>query len=52
MTYLIYYQGDSFYTNWFSIDNNYMAGMIVWNLIDHIVTYNGVDWVDIKQDHL
>ena len=52
MNYLIYYQGESFYTNWFDSENNYITGMIVWNLLSHTVTYNGKDWFEIKQDHL
>jgi hypothetical protein len=52
MNYLIYHNGESFYTNWFSVDNHYMAGMIVFDLWLDKFTDNGVYWIQIKQDHL
>jgi len=51
MNYLIYYKGESFYTNWFDIDNNYVEGMIVFDLRRH-TCYDGEGLIEIKQDHL
>jgi len=52
MNYLIFYKGESFYTNWFDAENNYVEGMTVWNLLSHKFTTDGINWMDITQDHL
>jgi hypothetical protein len=52
MNYLIYYEGTPFYTNWFDSDNNFIDGMVVFNLLSRQYTINGKNWIDIKQDHL
>ena len=51
MNYLIFYNGDAFYTNSFDIENNYVPGMIVFNLLKHEI-FNGDQWKKITQDHL
>jgi len=52
MTYLIFFEGKAFYTNWFGVDNNYSEGMVVWNLKKHTYTMDGVNWTDITFDLL
>ena len=52
MNYVIYYQGESFYTNWFDPENNFMDGMIVFNILTDQFTTDGKNWKEIKQDHL
>ena len=41
-----------FYTNWFDAENNFVDGMVVFNLLSDKYTTNGKDWYDIEQDHL
>jgi len=45
---------EPFYTNWFDAENNFnqAADMVVFNLLNHTYTTNGIDWHEIKQDHL
>lgn len=57
MRYLVTGKGmESFYTNWFDIDNNYCSGfeMVVYNLLSHEY-YDGnpeKKWKPVNQDHL
>ena len=44
--------GGSFYTNWFSEENNYVEGMIVVDLLNDVITKNGKDWLLIDEDSL
>jgi hypothetical protein len=52
MNYLIFYNGEAFYTSWFDQKNNYMDGMVVFNLLTDSFTTDGIIWEQIKQDHL
>lgn len=52
MNYLIYHDNTAFYTNWFDAENNYVAGMVVFNLLSGKFTEDGINWKDITQDHL
>lgn len=53
MIYMIFHQGQVFYTNWFSIENHYQPGMVVADLCKHKY-YRGTTegWIDIEEDHL
>lgn len=53
MNYLIIpKESDPFYTNWFDVENRYVEGMIVFNLLVHMYTKDGINWQEIIQDHL
>lgn len=52
MNYLILIEGEAFYTNWYDFENNYVPGMVVFNLLTHQYTTDGAFWEDIEQDHL
>ena len=52
MNYLIVYNGEAFYTNWFDKENNYVKGMVVVNLLSHQYTINGGDWFEVQEDSL
>lgn len=52
MNYLIYHQGTPFYTNWFDAENNFIEGMVVFDLLKDLFTTNGTTWLPITQDHL
>ena len=52
MNYLIIGAGDPFYTNWFDYENNYVPGMIIFNLLTAKHTEDGINWKDTTQDHL
>lgn len=51
MRYLITGTGEPFYTNWFSVENNYSPGMIVYDLSEDTY-YDGDTWKGIEYDHL
>lgn len=40
-----------FLSKWFSIENNYVAGMIVYDLLN-FTYYDGTDLKEINYDHL
>jgi hypothetical protein len=44
----------AFYTDWFELENNFNleVGMIVFDLINHKYTTNGLIWGDIDEDNL
>lgn len=44
----------AFYTDWFQAENHFdaSAGMVVIDLIHHLVTFDGETWQDIEEDHL
>jgi len=52
MTYLVFFEGKVFYTNWFDVDNLYVQGMTVVNRINHTYTTDGKTWLEIEEDHL
>ncbi len=55
MNYLIFTDShEPFYTNWFSAENHFNKddNMVVFNLLSHKYTTDGVTWYDIKEDHL
>jgi hypothetical protein len=52
MNYLITGSGEPFYTNWFDFENNYVPGMVVFNLLTCQHTFDGVTWEDTQEDHL
>lgn len=52
MNYLILHKGEAFYTNWFDADNNYVDGMVVFNLLTDMYTINGFNWFEIAEDSL
>lgn len=41
-----------FLTDWYSFENNYVPGMIVYDLARFMYTPDGFNWISIKQDHL
>lgn len=43
---------EPFTTDWFDYPNNYVAGMVVYDLRAWIYTENGIDWKGIQFDHL
>lgn len=52
MEYLIMYNGQVWYTNWYDKENNYMDSMIVVNLYTGFYTTNGEDWEEVEEDSL
>lgn len=52
MNYLILHHDEAFYTNWFDVDNNYIVGMVVFNLQTNMFTINGLNWIPIGEDSL
>lgn len=52
MRYLIIHNKKSFYTNWYDFGNNYVEGMIVIQLHDERISFNGKDFTDIPYDNL
>lgn len=44
----------AFYTDWFQADNHFNpdVGMVVFDLMNHLVTFDGETWQDIEIDHL
>ena len=51
MRYLIIHNGSAFYTEWFHPEN-YVKGMIVINRITSKITFDGLSWKPITEDHL
>lgn len=51
MRYLIIGAGEPFYTNWFSIENTYSPGMVVFDLAKDVY-FDGVQWKEIEYDQL
>jgi hypothetical protein len=43
-----------FYTQWFDPENNFNkdAGMIVYDLAIGAYTKDGIEWIEIEEDHL
>ena len=41
MKYLILHDGEAFYTDWFSVENNYIPGMVVFDLVADVFTDDG-----------
>lgn len=52
MRYLILYNNESFFTNWFLAENNYETGMIVFDLTNSKFTSDGENWKEIETDNL
>lgn len=52
MNYLILHNNEAFYTNWYDKENNYVDGMVVFNLLSNEFTTNGEDWQPIIEDSL
>ena len=55
MRYLIIVQGEPpYYTKWYTNENCWRdnCGMMVFDLMNHEYTTNGIDWKDIIEDHL
>lgn len=56
MNYLIILPADdySFFTNWYDYENNWIPdiGMIVVNVNANKITFDGINWTEIKQDEL
>lgn len=52
MQYLIIHEGKPFLTKWFDTENNYVQGMIVYDLYFWKWTNDGIFWAEIEQDHL
>ena len=50
--YLIILDKEVFYTNWYDYENNCVSGMIVINNYNGTVTTDGINWVEITEDHL
>ena len=52
MKYLILHDGEAFYTDWFSVENNYIPGMVVFDLVADVFTDDGNVWHQIGIDYL
>ncbi len=52
MTYLVFHNGEAFYTNWFDAENNFVKGMIIFNRDTHKFSTDGITWKQIEEDHL
>jgi len=50
--YLIWHNGTAFFTRWYDYENNYMAGMVAFDLMKGLFTTDGTNWQDIPEDHL
>lgn len=42
----------SFSTDWFQAENHYIEGMIVIDRARNEITFDGVVWEEIEEDHL
>lgn len=52
MRYLVTGSGVPFYTNWFSIENTYSPGMVVFDLVNNLY-YEGTGiWKKVECDRL
>jgi hypothetical protein len=40
------------FTNYYSYENNYEQGMIVYDLFKGEYTLDGINWFEIMEDHL
>lgn len=45
-------QGKPFFTEWFSLENNYIPGLIAINIISKEITTDGETWQKLEEDHL
>lgn len=52
MQYLILTPEKSFITKWYDYENFYQEGMVVFDLINYLVTRDGKNWEEIEFDHL
>jgi hypothetical protein len=53
MRYLVTQEGmPPMYTKWFHAENNFVNGMVVYDLREHLYTTDGHTWQDIRFDHL
>ena len=43
---------EPFITNWYSFENNFIEGMIIYDLQNWTYSTNGKQFIDILQDHL
>lgn len=43
---------EPFFTKWFEADNHFTEAMIVYDLINHCYTTDGITWLKIESDHL
>jgi hypothetical protein len=41
-----------FLDNYYDFENNYVPGMIVINLIAWKITFDGINWLNIEENHL
>ena len=41
-----------FLTNYYSYENNYVENMIVFDLLNSEYTIDGINWLEITEDHL
>lgn len=44
--------GEPFMTDWFTTENMFLPGMIVFDLSRGLYTKDGFDWRNIPEDHL
>lgn len=51
MKYLIIDNGEAFFTHWFDIDY-VREGMIVVDLINDLISFDGFTWIQIEEDSL
>lgn len=52
MRYLILYENEAFYSDYFMIDNNYESGMVVFDFMKDSFTCDGINWNQIEFNHL
>lgn len=53
MRYLVTMKDDTpFYTEWFDAENNYVEGMVVYDLDNDKYTEDGTTWQEITYDQL
>lgn len=52
MRWIVIYQNQAFLTDWYSYENVYQEGMTVINTATRSITFNGLDWFEITEDHL
>jgi hypothetical protein len=41
-----------FFSNYYDFNNHYLPGNIVINLLSNKITFDGVNWQEIEEDHL
>lgn len=52
LRFLVFHNGEAFFTPYFFTENHYLPGMVVFNLQMGLITTDGINWKDIAEYHL